>query len=73
MFAHGCCCSFEGFVLVFLFIQIVNMDQLSQGYDIIQKPRPNKYLEMHEEFILTADIGSARITPEVQFVLSFSS
>lgn len=43
--------------------------ELSFGYKIIRKPHPEKSLKMQERFILTADLDSAEIYPEVWFKL----
>ncbi|XP_041648410.1 uncharacterized protein LOC121513011 isoform X2 [Cheilinus undulatus] len=42
----------------------VDTKELSNGYEIIQKPRPDNHLKMLQGFSLTADIDSARIFPE---------
>lgn len=55
--------------LLFFFFQTVNMNEFSEGYKIIKKPHPDKYLKMQQGFNLTTDIDAARISPKVQFVL----
>ncbi|KAI3361306.1 hypothetical protein L3Q82_013478 [Scortum barcoo] len=44
--------------------QTVDKMEFSKGYDIIRKPRPDKYLKMQNGFTLTADIDTAKILPE---------
>lgn len=43
----------------------------SKGYEMIQKPRPDKYLKMQRCFVLTADTDTAKIQPEVLSNLYF--
>uniref|UniRef100_A0A3B4X275 CARD domain-containing protein n=1 Tax=Seriola lalandi dorsalis TaxID=1841481 RepID=A0A3B4X275_SERLL len=45
--------------------------EISDRYEKIRKPHPDKYLKMKQGFILTADINTADISPEVQFILSW--
>ncbi|XP_070692016.1 uncharacterized protein [Pempheris klunzingeri] len=45
--------------------QTVHEKELSEGYKVIQsKPRPDKYLKMHQGFTLTANIDAAKILPK---------
>ncbi|XP_070822674.1 NACHT, LRR and PYD domains-containing protein 1 homolog isoform X2 [Chaetodon trifascialis] len=44
--------------------QAVDKKKFSDGYKIIQKPRPDKYLKMQQGFTLTANIDTASILPE---------
>ncbi|XP_070767739.1 NACHT, LRR and PYD domains-containing protein 1 homolog isoform X2 [Enoplosus armatus] len=44
--------------------QTVDKKEFSEGYKIIQKPRPDRYLKMQDGFILTADIDTAKVLPE---------
>ncbi|XP_042280639.1 uncharacterized protein LOC121906043 isoform X4 [Thunnus maccoyii] len=43
--------------------QRVNNKKFSKGYEIIEKPNPDKYLKMQQGFVLTADINTAKISP----------
>lgn len=40
-------------------------NELSKGYEIIKKPYPNKYLKIHQDFILTTKMDTAEIHPEI--------
>ncbi|XP_062279142.1 uncharacterized protein LOC133983942 [Scomber scombrus] len=42
----------------------MNKKKSSKGYKFIEKPRPDKYLKMEQEFVLKADIDTAKISPE---------
>ncbi|XP_074504542.1 uncharacterized protein LOC141775267 isoform X3 [Sebastes fasciatus] len=44
--------------------QTIKNKELSSGYKMIQKPYPEKSLQMRNRFILTADLDSAEIFPE---------
>ncbi|XP_037636209.1 uncharacterized protein LOC119494420 isoform X2 [Sebastes umbrosus] len=44
--------------------QTIKKKESSSGYKMIQKPYPEKYLQMRDRFILTADLDSAEIYPE---------
>ncbi|XP_067456888.1 A-kinase anchor protein 9-like [Thunnus thynnus] len=43
--------------------QTVDKTEFSDGYTVIRKPRPDKYLKMQQGFVLTADIDTAKISP----------
>lgn len=45
------------------------MDQRekSYGYKVIRKPDPDRPLKMSEYFVLTADLKTAEVCPEVRF------
>ncbi|XP_067456887.1 uncharacterized protein [Thunnus thynnus] len=43
--------------------QTVDKTESSDGYTVIRKPRPDKYLKMQQGFVLTADINTAKISP----------
>ncbi|XP_042279673.1 uncharacterized protein LOC121905493 [Thunnus maccoyii] len=43
--------------------QRVDKKKFSTGYEIIEKPHPNKYLKMQQGFVLTTDIDTAEISP----------
>ncbi|CAK6958899.1 uncharacterized protein LOC121906043 isoform X4, partial [Scomber scombrus] len=42
----------------------MNKKKSSKGYKFIEKPHPDKYLKMEQEFVLKADIDTAKISPE---------
>ncbi|XP_051261728.1 uncharacterized protein LOC127366633 isoform X4 [Dicentrarchus labrax] len=42
----------------------VDKKESSKGYQLIEKPRPDKYLKMKQGFKLAADIDTARICPK---------
>ncbi|XP_037636216.1 NACHT, LRR and PYD domains-containing protein 1 homolog [Sebastes umbrosus] len=44
--------------------QTIKKKESSSGSKMIQKPHPEKYLQMRDRFILTADLDSAEIYPE---------
>ncbi|XP_026226732.1 uncharacterized protein LOC113169500 isoform X3 [Anabas testudineus] len=44
--------------------QAVDEKEFSKGYEIIHKPRPDKYLKMQDSFNLSAKPDTARIQPE---------
>ncbi|XP_073340777.1 NACHT, LRR and PYD domains-containing protein 1a allele 5-like [Pagrus major] len=44
--------------------QTLDKKKFSQRYELIQKPRPDKYLKMQQGFNLAADMDTAKILPE---------
>ncbi|XP_053182840.1 NACHT, LRR and PYD domains-containing protein 1 homolog [Scomber japonicus] len=43
----------------------VDKKKSSKGYEIIEKPRPDKYLKMQQGFVLKSDISTAKISPQI--------
>ncbi|MEQ2233038.1 hypothetical protein ILYODFUR_017652 [Ilyodon furcidens] len=44
--------------------QSVHKEESSFGYEVIRKPRPDKYLRMQQGFTLSAAIDTARVQPQ---------
>ncbi|XP_047216763.1 NACHT, LRR and PYD domains-containing protein 1 homolog isoform X2 [Girardinichthys multiradiatus] len=44
--------------------QSVHKEESSSGYEVIKKPRPDKYLRMQQGFTLSAAIDTARVQPQ---------